>query len=103
VRLAGLTVVALCAVLAAAAAAATVVRYSGSGNRTIATVKLSSDTVVRWTATGGSFSMTSGRLKVSGKAKSGQSFATRGTFRHVVVHAKGRWTVSFTPLPAPHR
>jgi hypothetical protein len=101
----GLTVaIALPAATAPSVAAVTApVHYAGSGNRTIATIKLRSDSVVRWTASGGSFSMKLGKLTVSGKAKSGQSFATRGTYRRVVVRAKGRWTVTFNPLPAPRR
>jgi hypothetical protein len=76
--------------------------YAGSGNRTVAVIRLASDSVVRWTATGGSFSMRdpSGRLKVSGKARGGQSFAVRGTFRRVQIRAKGHWTVAFSALPA---
>jgi hypothetical protein len=93
------------AAIAAPAAVATVasVHYSGNGNRTIATVKLPSDSVVRWTASGGSFAMTVGKVKVSGRAKAGQSFATRGTYRRVAVRAKGKWTVTFTPLPGAKR
>jgi hypothetical protein len=100
-----LAAVALGAATASPVGAATVapVHYAGSGNGTITTVKLRSDSVVRWTASGGSFSITLGRQKVSGKAKSGQSFATRGTYRRVVVRARGRWTVTFTALPASRR
>ena len=92
----------LCVVAVATAAGATVsLRYAGSGNRTLAVVKVASDAVVRWTASGGTFSMVSGKLKVSGKGKSGQTFVTRGTYRQVKIRAKGRWTVTFTALPAP--
>jgi hypothetical protein len=94
----------LCVVAVATAAGAGLpLRYAGSGNRTLPVVEVGSDSVVRWTASGGSFSMVSGRLKVSGKAASGQTFVTRGTYRRVQVRAKGRWTVTFTPLPIPKR
>jgi hypothetical protein len=94
----------LCVVAVATAAGASLpLRYAGTGNRTLAVVKVGSDSVVRWTASGGSFSMVAGRLKVSGKAKSGQTFVTRGTYRRVQVRAKGKWTVTFTALPVPKK
>ncbi len=93
---------AVCAV-AVATAASLPLRYAGSGNLTLAVVKVASDSVVHWTASGGSFSMVSGKLKVSGKAKRGQTFVTRGTYRRVQVRAKGKWTVTFTALPAPKK
>ncbi len=91
-----------CAV-ATATGASVPLRYAGSGSRTLAVVKVASDSVVRSTATGGTFSMVSGKLKVAGKAKSGQTFVTRGTYRQVQVRAKGKWSVTFTALPAPRK
>lgn len=77
--------------------------WSGTGNTSLGTVKLTYDGVVRWTASGGRFALTdrSGKLKVSGRAKSGQSFVVRRTYRGVRVRAKGHWTLTISPLPAP--
>jgi hypothetical protein len=85
--------------------ASTTKHWSGTGNRSLGTVKLTTDSVVRWTSSGKSFSLTdrSKKLKISGRAASGQSFAVRRTYRGVRVTAKGRWTLSIAPLPAPKK
>ena len=71
----------------------------------LGTVKLARTSTVRWSSSGRRFALTdsSGKLKVSGKAKSGQTFAARGTYRGVRVRAKGRWTLTIKPLPAPKK
>jgi hypothetical protein len=106
-----------CAVAVPAAGAATphvspsvnpagrVLRWAAKGNLSLGTVKLTSDSVVRWTDATGSFSLrdASGHLKASSGKKGGQTFAARGTFRKVTVRAKGSWTLTITPLPAAHR
>ena len=63
------------------------------------------DSVVRWTSSESRFSLTdrSAKLKVSGRAKSGQTFVVRRTYRGVRVRAAGRWTLTIAPLPAPKR
>jgi len=77
--------------------------WSGTGNRTLGTVKIARDSAVRWTSGGGRFEVTdrSRELRISGRAKSGQSFVVRRTYRGVRVRAAGRWTLTLTPLPAP--
>lgn len=98
-----------CATTAAAPAATTPAsatkRWSGTGNRSLGTVKLTRDSVVRWTSSGARFSLTdrSGKLKISGRTKAGQSFAVRRTYRGVRVASRGRWTLQIAPLPAPKR
>jgi hypothetical protein len=106
---------AACAVPAAAAAAphaaasarptGRVLRWAAKGNRALGTVRLTSDSVVRWTDATGSFSLrdAAGHLKASSSTRGGQTFAARGTFRKVTVRAKGSWTLTITPLPAAHR
>lgn len=85
--------------------AATAKHWAGNGNRLLGTVKLTTDSVVQWTSAGKSFSLSdrTGKLKVTGKAKTGSSFAVRKTYRGVRVRAKGRWTLTITPLPAPKK
>jgi hypothetical protein len=77
--------------------------WSGTGNRTLGTIKVVRDAAVRWTSGGRRFELTdrSRKLRVAGRAASGQSFVARRTYRGVRVRAKGRWTLTVTPLPAP--
>jgi hypothetical protein len=77
--------------------------WSGTGNRTLGTVKVARDAAVRWTSGGRRFELTdrSRKLRISGRARSGQSFVARRTYRGVRVRAKGTWTFTLTPLPAP--
>jgi hypothetical protein len=77
--------------------------WSGTGNRTLGTVKVARDSAVRWTSSGRRFQLTDGsrKLRVTGRAASGQSFVARRTYRAVRVRATGRWTLTLTPLPAP--
>jgi hypothetical protein len=101
-----LTIACACATTSAAPATVSSARHwAGNGNRVLGTVKLTTDSVVQWTSAGRSFTLSdrSGKLKVMGKAKAGQSFAVRRTYRLVRVRAKGRWTLTITPLPAPKK
>ncbi len=84
-------------------AAGAIQRWSGTGDRVLGTVKLTRTSTVRWSSTGRRFVLTdtSRKLKISGKTKSGQTFAARGSYRGVRVQAKGRWTLTIKPLPAP--
>jgi hypothetical protein len=77
--------------------------WSGTGNRTLGTVKVTRDAAIRWTSGGRRFELTdrSRKLRISGRASSGQSFVARRTYRGVRVRAKGTWTLTLTPLPAP--
>lgn len=79
--------------------------WSGTGNRTLGTVKVVRDAAVRWTSSGRRFELTdrARKLRISGRAGSGQSFVARRTYRDVRVKAKGRWTLTITPLPAPKK
>jgi hypothetical protein len=64
---------------------------------------LKRNAVVRWTVTGGgafTVSDAGGRLKISGRGTSGQTFAESGDYRSVRVTASGRWTLSFASLGA---
>jgi hypothetical protein len=80
-------------------------RWAATGNRSLVTVKLTTDSVVRWTDKTGSFSVrdASGKLKASSRTVGGETFVARGTYRKVTVMAKGAWTLTITPLPASHR
>jgi hypothetical protein len=75
-------------------------RFAGTGDKVLGTVKLDRNSVVRWTVSGSSFELRdgSGKLKISGKDKTGQSFAAGGSYSSVKVSASGRWTLSFTSL-----
>lgn len=97
------TATAAATTFAAPIRAAAARHWSGTGNRRLGTIRLAKDSVVRWTSSAGSFSLTdrSGRLKIGGRAKSGAGFAVRRTYRAVRVRAKGRWTLTIAPLPAP--
>jgi IS5 family transposase len=77
--------------------------WSGTGNRTLGTIKVTRDAAVRWTSSGRRFELTdrSRKLRIAGRASSGQSFVARRTYRGVRVRAKGKWTLTLTPLPAP--
>jgi hypothetical protein len=79
--------------------------WAAAGNRSLGTVKLTTDSVVRWTDKAGSFSLrdASGRLKASSRTVGGETFVARGTYRKVTVTARGAWTLTITPLPASHR
>lgn len=77
--------------------------WSGTGDKALGTITLKRSAVVRWTIAGGStFALEdpTGALKISGKGKSGQSFAAAGTYKAVTVGAKGRWTLSVAQLGA---
>ncbi len=78
-------------------------KFSGRGDRSLGTVVLKRTSVVRWTSTGKRFAVTAGskKLNISGRRRSGQSFAAKGTYRNVKVKARGRWTLTFNPLPPP--
>jgi hypothetical protein len=90
---------------AAVKPAAKPLRWAARGNRSLGTVKVAADSVVRWTDATGSFSVrdASGRLKASSRTKGGETFVARGTFRQVTVRAKGSWTLTITPLPVANR
>ncbi|HEY5198528.1 MAG TPA: hypothetical protein VIJ51_16015 [Solirubrobacteraceae bacterium] len=79
--------------------------WAATGNRSLGTVKLTTDSVVRWTDKAGSFSArdASGKLKASSRTVGGETFVARGTYRKVTVKAKGAWTLTITGLPASHR
>jgi hypothetical protein len=101
------TLLALAIGLTCSAGAATTAKskhWSGKGSKTLGTVVIARTSVVKWTSTGKLFSLTDKAKKikkVSGKARSGQSFIAKGTYRVVRVIAKGRWTLTVTPLPLP--
>ncbi len=75
-------------------------RFSGTGDRTLGTLKLDRNAVVRWTVSGATFELRdgAGKLKIAGTGKTGQTFAASGSYRSVKVTASGRWTLSFTSL-----
>lgn len=77
--------------------------WSGHGKRSLGTIKLTSDVVVHWTDTRGSFSIRDRLRKLAGPSstKVGETFLAAGTYHYVVVVATGSWTLSITPLPAP--
>jgi hypothetical protein len=74
--------------------------FSGDGDRSIGTIALTRSAVVRWTVSGGSFSVTdaSGKLRITGKATSGQTFAAAGKYPSSKVSASGHWTLTFRSL-----
>jgi hypothetical protein len=77
-------------------------QWSGTGNQVLGTIALPRNVVVHWTVSGGQFAVAdgSGKLAISGKGATGQSFAASGTYAAVKVTANGKWTLTMASLGA---
>jgi hypothetical protein len=77
-------------------------QWSGTGNQVLGTIALPRNVVVHWTVSGGQFAVAdgSGKLAISGKGATGQSFAASGRYAAVKVTANGKWTLTMASLGA---
>jgi hypothetical protein len=76
--------------------------YVGSGNRRIATITVSRESMLRWHASGGSFSMKNSpedaqSIAISSHAPSGETPIEPGTYHQVEVTASGEWSFAIRP------
>jgi hypothetical protein len=77
--------------------------FTGAGDTSLGTIRLSDPSVLRWTASG-RFALTGagsgGRtIAIASTAAHGEARLAAGTARDVAVRTSGRWTVVITPAP----
>ncbi len=76
--------------------------YSGNGTKKIGAIILPHESVLRWNASGGHFTLQNApeavdHLSLSESGKSGQAVIEEGTFPNLEVVASGEWSFTLTP------
>jgi hypothetical protein len=73
--------------------------FSGNGGKNIGTIKVSEESVLRWTNDGDIFQMwdDSFGMSVNSQAGSGDTVLQAGTYENVEVNAIGNWTIEIEP------
>jgi hypothetical protein len=72
-------------------------QFSGNGLRTLDTVRIRRDSILRWSTQGGSFGIKSSSFELNASAQSGQTTIPRGTYHRLRVRASTPWTLQIAP------
>lgn len=84
---------------AAGASSSSSQTFNGNGARRLGTVKVATDSTLKWTNDGPLISVLddSMSLGVNSQGHSGESAIAAGTYTNVMVNAMGNWTISIVP------
>jgi hypothetical protein len=73
--------------------------WTGNGGKTIGTISVPVDSVIKWTHDGSVFQIfdAENAIEVNSSAHSGESAISAGTYHKFQVNADGNWTIQIVP------